>query len=96
MSQDALRITPRDNVAVALHPLAAGQTITLPTDDAPLALVLQEPIPFCHKFAVQAIAAGEPVIKYGETIGRATQEIRPGEHVHLHNCEGTRGRGDRE
>jgi altronate dehydratase small subunit len=35
------------------------------------------------------------VIKYGETIGLATSDISPGEHVHVHNVEGQRGRGDR-
>ncbi len=95
MPQDAVLISPHDNVAVALHPLTAGEKIVLPLKDAPLELILQEPIPFCHKFAVQTITAGDPVIKYGETIGRATRDIRPGEHVHLSNCEGTRGRGDR-
>ena len=28
---------------------------------------------------------GDPVIKYGARIGTATQDIVPGEHVHLHN-----------
>ena len=33
--------------------------------------------------------------KYGEVIGAATRDIRVGEHVHVHNVEGKRGRGDR-
>jgi hypothetical protein len=43
-------------------------------------------IPFGHKAAVAAIARGEPVRKYGVVIGHATRTIRPGEHVHVHNC----------
>lgn len=43
-------------------------------------------IPFGHKVAVAAIAQGEPVCKYGVVIGCATRPIRPGEHVHVHNC----------
>ena len=42
-------------------------------------------IPFGHKFALRALRAGDPVIKYGARIGTATQDIAPGEHVHLHN-----------
>lgn len=42
-------------------------------------------IPFGHKFALLALRAGDPVIKYGARIGTATQDIAPGEHVHLHN-----------
>ena len=44
-----------------------------------------EHIPFGHKFALRALRAGDPVIKYGARIGTATQDIVPGEHVHLHN-----------
>jgi altronate dehydratase small subunit len=44
--------------------------------------------------ALRPIEAGELVLKYGQTIGRAGARIEPGEHVHVHNVEGTRGRGD--
>lgn len=36
------------------------------------------------------------VIKYGEIIGKASVEIRKGQHVHVHNLESLRGRGDLE
>ena len=42
-------------------------------------------VPSGHKVARRAIAQGEFVIKYGEIIGRATQDIAPGEWVHTHN-----------
>jgi len=38
---------------------------------------------------------GEPVIKYGEVIGRATKDIGEGTHAHVHNIESLRGRGDK-
>ena len=38
-------------------------------------------IPFGHKFALRALRAGDPVIKYGARIGTATQDIVPGEHA---------------
>jgi altronate dehydratase small subunit len=44
--------------------------------------------------AVTDIARGEPVVKYGEMIGKASQDIRKGALVHIHNLEGARGRGD--
>ena len=37
--------------------------------------------------ALYPIKAGELVIKYGIPIGRATQDIEPGEWVHCHNVE---------
>jgi len=43
-------------------------------------------IPKGHKIAVKPIEAGEPVVKYGVSIGIATKPIAPGEWVHLHNC----------
>ncbi len=46
-----------------------------------------ENIPAGHKFALREIAAGDYVIKYGEIIGRATQDIRAGEWVHTHNVK---------
>lgn len=48
--------------------------------------VIDAGIPFGHKVAIRAIAAGETVRKYGVVIGVATQSIRCGEHVHVHNC----------
>jgi galactarate dehydratase len=38
-----------------------------------------------HKMAIRAIATGQEVRKYGQIIGLATQDIAPGDHVHLHN-----------
>jgi len=35
-------------------------------------------------------------VKYGEPIGIATRDIRSGQHVHVHNLESARGRGDKE
>ena len=53
-------------------------------------------IPAYHKIAGTFIAAGEKVIKYGEAIGIATVSIHPGQHVHIHNLESSRGRGDKK
>lgn len=38
-----------------------------------------------HKYAIRTIAKGDYVIKYGQPIGIATQNIPIGEHVHTHN-----------
>ena len=86
----ALRMARTDNVATAIADLDAGAEVATDTD--PVALV--DDIEFGHKFALASIRAGEEVCKYGEVIGRATADVDPGEHVHVHNCESTRGRGD--
>ena len=60
----------------------------------PLVTLVKEAIPFGHKVAIRNITAGEKIIKYGEVIGEATVDIMPGQHVHVHNLVGCRGRGD--
>lgn len=40
-----------------------------------------------HKYALRDIRQGENIIKYGQPIGHATQEIAKGEHIHSHNLK---------
>ena len=75
------RIAARDDVAIALRNLAAGERVSL--DGAELDLV--EAIPRGHKFALRSVSPGEVVRKYGQVIGRATAQIERGAHVHTHN-----------
>lgn len=51
-------------------------------------------IPYGHKVALRPIPQGETVLKYGLSIGSASQDIQPGNHVHVHNVDSNRGRGD--
>ena len=51
-------------------------------------------VPYGHKIAVADIKKGQPIMKYGESIGRASCDIRKGDYVHVHNLEAMRGRGD--
>jgi len=92
---DVLVMDPGDAVATALDDLAAGETVPA-ADGTPVdeGIELPEAVPFGHKVALRRIDAGGVVRKYGEVIGRATVAIDPGEWVHTHNCESTRGRGD--
>ena len=47
-----------------------------------------------HKIALVPMPAGTEVVKYGEVVGRMTSGAGVGEHVHVHNVESLRGRGD--
>ena len=78
---ELLRITPQDNVAVALTALPFGQTVTV--DGITLTTVTD--VPAGHKVALFPIKAGEKVIKYGFPIGYAKEDIPVGAHVHVHN-----------
>ena len=40
-----------------------------------------------HKYALRDIKSGENIIKYGNPIGHATEDIKAGEHVHTHNVK---------
>jgi altronate dehydratase len=86
----AIVISALDNVATALEPLGAGQTIQAGGS----AVVVAEAIPRGHKVALRAIRAGEIVLKYGSAIGHASCDIAAGAHVHTHNVASDRGRGD--
>ena len=76
---DCIRLHPNDNVVVALADLPAGATL------ATEGLTLTTAVPRGHKIAMQAIEAGQNVIRYGQIIGMATSPIAPGDHVHSHN-----------
>lgn len=86
---------PDDNIAVALVDLTPGQVVTV-SDGVGVDLVLTVTgnVVFGHKIATRAISVGDTVRKYGEDIGLATVPIHPGDHVHTHNIESQRGRGD--
>ena len=79
---------PGDDVAVALRPLPAGETLRIDGQT----LILRAAIPMAHKLARHAIAAGQPVRKYGEVIGEARTAIPAGDHVHVHNIVSRRAR----
>lgn len=76
-----IRIAENDDVAVALTDLRAGENIECGGARIPLC----EDIERGHKIALRHIAEGEPVMKYGHSIGYASRSISPGTHVHTHN-----------
>ncbi len=90
MPTQALSMHADDNVALAAVDLSAGMAVAVDGRQ----ITLRQRIPFGHKFAVRPIARGEVVLKYGQPIGRASADIAVGEHVHTHNVESMRGRGD--
>ncbi|MEJ0014009.1 MAG: altronate dehydratase family protein [Bauldia sp.] len=73
-----LRLNPADNVIVSVDPILVGAVAE--------GVTAISRVPKGHKMATIAIRTGEPVKKFGQIIGFATADIRPGEHVHTHNC----------
>jgi altronate hydrolase len=77
----AIRLHPDDDVAVALIPLSPGRSISVAGAQVrPSAAIAPG-----HKLALRAVAAGQPVRRYGQVIGVATSDIAPGDHVHTQN-----------
>ncbi len=73
-----VRLHPDDNVVIARRQLMHGNL-------AEPGVVVGDLIPPGHKVATLSIAAGDPVRRYGQVIGVATQAIAAGRHVHEHN-----------
>ena len=90
----AIVLHTEDNVATLIDPGGAGTDVRLAGNGGGT-VPLKGDVPYGHKFAIAPIAVGAEVRKYGQVIGRATSAIEQGEHVHVHNVESRRGRGDR-
>ncbi|WP_245864032.1 UxaA family hydrolase [Fredinandcohnia onubensis] len=84
-----------DNVATLLQEAKLGDTVQFVLNGKREVVILKQAIPFGHKIAIKPIIKGENIVKYGQVIGAASADITPGEHVHVHNIEGIRGRGDK-
>ncbi len=73
-----LRLNAKDNLIVAVDAVDVGRNIEGVTASAR--------IPRGHKMATAKIAKGAPVVKFGQIIGFATEDVVPGQHIHTHNC----------
>jgi len=77
---NSLILSPDDNVAVAVDRLTIGARLDAESVTA------NADIPAGHKIARRLIKAGDAITKYGQIIGFAKADIKPGNHVHTHNC----------
>lgn len=75
-----------DNVATALGSLALGEVPLFGASGAGL-LTITSALERGHKAALRDIKAGESIIKYGAAIGTATEDIKKGDWVHIHNIK---------
>lgn len=81
------QIHEKDNVAVAVDRVAKNEEITVQGQN----IIVGDEIPAGHKVAIQAIAKGEDVVKYGFPIGTAKMDIPVGTWVHTHNVQSKLG-----
>ncbi|HET7717145.1 MAG TPA: SAF domain-containing protein, partial [Bauldia sp.] len=73
-----LRLHPDDNLVVSIDPILPGAVAE--------GVTAVSRVPKGHKMATAAIPEGAQIRKFGQIIGFAKVPIRPGEHIHEHNC----------
>ena len=81
---------PRDSVAVVVvEGVTAGQKLTglILDENRTIELDCRQDIPLGHKVALQDMAVGDTVVKYGVDIGKVVQTIKKGAHAHVHNIK---------
>lgn len=81
--QRYVQIHPNDNVLVALETISKGEVILHSSET----ICLKDTIPKGHKFSISNIEEEDTIVKYGYPIGKATQAISKGMHVHTHNMK---------
>ena len=83
----AIVINPKDNVATAVDEIQPKSKVHVKIGNRELEVETKDKIPFGHKFAIRKILKEKKIIKYGEIIGIATENIDVGEYVHIHNIK---------
>jgi len=81
LQQVLIKHHPLDTVAITLLDLFPGSVVSLEGHN----FHIHESIPSGHKIAVKNIFKGDPIIRYGWTIGTALSDIQTGDWVHSHN-----------
>jgi hypothetical protein len=76
-------LAPQDTVVVARCAISHGESLMIGGKD----VVLDTAVSMGHKLALRTMDAGDNVLKYGVSIGSATQPIAVGDHVHMHNMK---------
>ena len=73
-----IKLNAIDNVGISPMNIPLGSIINSE-------LKSKSEIPFGHKISLCDIDKGGLIYKYGQIIGKATENIKKGSHVHLHN-----------
>ena len=79
-----LQIHPQDNVVVCLEELKKGESIAL--EDGRTITALQD-IPAGHKILTKSVSKGENIVKYGNPIGHAIEDLAEGSWIHTHDIK---------
>jgi (2R)-sulfolactate sulfo-lyase subunit alpha len=80
----------KDTVAVAVvEGIKAGTELTawIMDDDRTVNITALQDVPMGHKIAMDDLAVGDTVYKYGVDIGKVVAPVKRGEHAHVHNIK---------
>ena len=75
----------KDNVAVVADKVKKGDLVSCRLGDHVVEVTALEEIPIYHKICLADLKKGDIVIKYGEGIGRVTDDVKKGRYIHIHN-----------
>jgi hypothetical protein len=88
----AIVLHREDNVAVTLADVQAGDECVIRREDGgEYTLQAVESVAFGHKIALAGLEKDEPVLKYGEEIGKMKEPVAEGGWIHSHNLYCERG-----
>jgi hypothetical protein len=82
-SKKILQLSENDNVFVACRNIESGEVFFYKESS----YTIEKSIMLGHKIASRNISKGEDIIKFNVSIGSAVQDIKKGEHVHIHNIK---------
>ena len=85
MVKYAKLINAKDNVVTVVADLKEREQVFVKFQGKQTIYRCNQNIPFGHKIAITDINQDDPVIKYGQVIGIASQNIQKGDWVHTHN-----------
>lgn len=85
VSMNAIMLDPSDNVVTCVKEIQAGEEVRYRCGEETKVLIAKEKIPYCHKIALTSFEKEDEIIKYGELIGKATENIEEGGWVAHHN-----------
>ena len=84
MKNKYIIMNPDDNCATSLTEIHKEENIEI---NGSKTIKLNQDIPMGHKFALKNINKGDLIKKYGQIIGIATEDIKVGDWIHVHNIK---------
>ncbi|MFX0080795.1 MAG: UxaA family hydrolase [Candidatus Hodarchaeota archaeon] len=85
MKNKYIIIDSKDNCATALEDIPQDANVNLKDKS----IKTNHKISLGHKFAINNIEKDDYIIKYGEIVGIATENINEGDWIHTHNIKST-------